>query len=82
MPYLVRNGHGAFSLEVGEPGRPLLLLLPGSPAWPANHSAQLEHFGPRFSVATRDFLGIATWSVAHVFRRAADELLAGVRVQF
>ena len=57
MTYLVRNGYRLFYREAGEPGRPLLVLLPGSTASSANYAAELEHFGRRFHVVALDFLG-------------------------
>ena len=57
MPYLVWNGYRLFYRVAGEPGRPLVVLLPGSTASSANYSAELEHFGRRFRVASLDFLG-------------------------
>jgi len=57
VPYLVWHGYRLFYREAGEPGRPLLVLLPGSTASSANYAAELEHFGRRFHVAALDFLG-------------------------
>ena len=57
MPYLVWPGHRLFYWEAGEPGRLLLVLLPGSAASSASYSAELEHFGRRFHVAALDVLG-------------------------
>jgi pimeloyl-ACP methyl ester carboxylesterase len=57
MPYLVWHGYRLFYREAGEPGRPLLVLLPGSTASSANYAAELEHYGRRFHVVALDFLG-------------------------
>lgn len=57
MPHLAWSGYRLFYREAGEPGRPLLVLLPGATASSANYSAELEHFGRRFHVAALDFLG-------------------------
>ena len=57
MPYVAWNGYRLFYREAGEPGRPLLVLLPGNTASSASYSAELEHFGRRFRVAALDFLG-------------------------
>ncbi|HEY5387031.1 MAG TPA: hypothetical protein VIL79_03925 [Thermoleophilia bacterium] len=51
MPYLVWNRQRLFYRQAGDPGRPLLVLLPGSTASSANYAAELEHFGRRFQVA-------------------------------
>lgn len=57
MTYFAWNGYRLFYREAGEPGRPLLVLLPGSTASSANYTAELEYFGRRFHVAALDFLG-------------------------
>jgi len=57
LPYLVETGYRLFYREAGEPGRRLLVLLPGSTASSATYSAELEHFGRRYHIAALDVLG-------------------------
>ena len=57
MPSCTWQGHALHYREAGEPGRPLLLILPGSTASSASHLGDLKHFGRSHRVAALDYLG-------------------------
>jgi valacyclovir hydrolase len=57
MPSFTWQGHAVHYRQAGEPGRPLLLILPGSTASSASHLGDLKHFGRSHHVAALDYLG-------------------------
>ena len=57
VPYMIGTDGRVFFREAGDPGRPLLVLLPDSMASSASYEAEMLHFGRRFHVAALDFLG-------------------------
>lgn len=57
MPFFSWQRRTLHYLEAGEPGRPLLLILPGSTASAASHLGDLKHFGSTHHVAALDYLG-------------------------
>ena len=57
MPSFTWEGHALHYREAGQPGRPLLLILPGSTASSASHLGDLKHFGRSHHVAALDYLG-------------------------
>lgn len=81
MPFFEWRSHRLHYAEAGGPGRPLVLILPGSTASAASHRGDMRHFRAQYHVVALDYLGtgrserLAHWPIDW-WEQAAEQTVA------